>query len=89
MSLVTMDQQGRIAWQHQTGYRLRNCIELANQRYKRFCVRDLPLWDMLFGTFQNSQTFDGKVGFRNSASARIGDMLLMRDVHRSSKPKIA
>jgi hypothetical protein len=30
-----IDQYGRIAWQKQTGYGLRNYVELAMQRYKR------------------------------------------------------
>ena len=30
-----IEQQGQIAWQQQTGYGLRNYIELAIQRYKR------------------------------------------------------
>jgi len=42
---------------------------------------DLPLWDILFGTFDNPQTFTGRVGFEPEASQRVGTMLLMRDVH--------
>ena len=41
---------------------------------------DIPLFDMLFGTFHNPKTFDGEVGFYDGASARIGDMLLFRKV---------
>ena len=45
--IVTIDQQGRIAWQQQTGYGLRNYIGLATQRYKRIFgnmlkARELP-----------------------------------------------
>lgn len=43
---------------------------------------DLPLWDMLFGTFENPSEFTGKVGFSYPKSAHVGDMLLMRDVHQ-------
>ena len=43
---------------------------------------DLPLWDVVFGTFRNPYTFDGEVGFWNGASSKIGDMLLARDVSR-------
>ncbi len=46
---------------------------------------DLPLWDMVFGTFQNPHAFNGKVGFSYPASTRMGDMLLMRDIHPSSQ----
>lgn len=41
---------------------------------------DLPIIDMLFGTYRNPKTFEGEAGFYNGASARVGDMLLGRDV---------
>lgn len=43
---------------------------------------DLPLWDILFGTFRNPIAFDGKVGFSREASTKIMDMLLMKNVNR-------
>jgi sterol desaturase/sphingolipid hydroxylase (fatty acid hydroxylase superfamily) len=43
---------------------------------------DLPLWDLLFRTWVNPQRFEGAVGFDAAAARRLGDMLLMRDVHR-------
>jgi sterol desaturase/sphingolipid hydroxylase (fatty acid hydroxylase superfamily) len=39
---------------------------------------ELPLWDMLFGTFRNPLAFSGEVGLRDGASPRLKDMLLMR-----------
>lgn len=47
---------------------------------------DLPLWDMVFGTFVNPQRVEQDVahGFYDGASRRLGDMLLFRDV---SQPK--
>lgn len=42
---------------------------------------DLPLWDMIFGTYANPSRFDGEVGFEASASRRIGAMLAFADVH--------
>jgi sterol desaturase/sphingolipid hydroxylase (fatty acid hydroxylase superfamily) len=44
---------------------------------------DLPLWDLLFGTWVNPASFDGRVGFDSAASGRLADMLLMRDAHRA------
>jgi sterol desaturase/sphingolipid hydroxylase (fatty acid hydroxylase superfamily) len=44
---------------------------------------DLPLWDIVFGTFRNPATTDGlEQGFYRGASARVVDMLLFRDVSR-------
>ena len=44
---------------------------------------DLPLIDMLFGTFENPRHFERAIGFGDGASARVLDMLLARDI---SKP---
>jgi sterol desaturase/sphingolipid hydroxylase (fatty acid hydroxylase superfamily) len=40
---------------------------------------DFPPWDMLFGTFKNPETFEGRVGFAERAS--FGRMLLGVDVN--------
>lgn len=44
---------------------------------------DLPIFDLLFGTFRNPADFAEEAGFYDGASARIGEMLIFRDV---SKP---
>jgi len=41
---------------------------------------DLPLWDMVFGTFENPEAWEGSAGFYDGASTRILDMLRFRDV---------
>ena len=47
---------------------------------------DLPLWDMLFGTFANPRdeavTAGLRVGFAPEAARRVGAMLLCVDVNR-------
>lgn len=44
---------------------------------------DLPLWDMLFGTFRNPRTLANvECGFYTGASSRLVDMLLGKDVTR-------
>jgi sterol desaturase/sphingolipid hydroxylase (fatty acid hydroxylase superfamily) len=45
---------------------------------------DLPLWDMVFGTFRNphENAAPREQGFYDGASARVLDMLLLRDVSR-------
>jgi sterol desaturase/sphingolipid hydroxylase (fatty acid hydroxylase superfamily) len=42
---------------------------------------DLPVWDMLFGTYRNPATFKGAVGFDRPASDRLGAMLAFVDVN--------
>ncbi|HET6994061.1 MAG TPA: sterol desaturase family protein [Chitinophagaceae bacterium] len=41
---------------------------------------DLPLFDILFGTFKNPAKYVEETGFYQGASARVKDMLLFRDV---------
>ncbi|WP_367025936.1 sterol desaturase family protein [Methylococcus sp. ANG] len=43
---------------------------------------DLPVFDLLFGTFYNPRDFAPAAGFYHGASYRLGDMLLWRDVSR-------
>lgn len=50
----------------------------------RYNYSDLPIFDILFGTFCNPHSYDHKTGFYHGASSRIGEMLLFRDV---TKPK--
>jgi sterol desaturase/sphingolipid hydroxylase (fatty acid hydroxylase superfamily) len=42
---------------------------------------DLPLWDLLFGTFRNPAHFEGECGFEAPADTRLGAMLALRDVN--------
>ena len=41
---------------------------------------DLPVFDMLFGTFRNPKDFATETGFRPGDSARLPEMLLFRDI---------
>lgn len=45
-----------------------------------FNYGDLPLWDLLFGTFRNPRQFTGDVGFGGNQHTRLGSMLIGRDV---------
>lgn len=41
---------------------------------------DLPIFDMLFGTFKNPTNFAAETGFYSGASSRVMDMLMCHDV---------
>ena len=41
---------------------------------------DLPVFDIVFGTFYNPRDFVPATGFYDGASARVGDMLIFRDI---------
>lgn len=45
-----------------------------------FNYSDLPLWDIVFGTFRNPATFSAEVGFDFGASQQIPALLLGREV---------
>lgn len=47
---------------------------------------DLPLFDMIFGTFRNPKDFEHETGFYEGASERIIEMLSARDIS-TPKPK--
>jgi sterol desaturase/sphingolipid hydroxylase (fatty acid hydroxylase superfamily) len=46
----------------------------------RYNYSDLPLWDIVFGTFRNPSEFQPEHGFYQGASERIPEMLAFRDV---------
>ncbi|HPT56241.1 MAG TPA: sterol desaturase family protein [Casimicrobium sp.] len=45
---------------------------------------DLPLWDMLFGTYENPYARPVECGFAAGREARVLDMLLLRDTHATT-----
>jgi sterol desaturase/sphingolipid hydroxylase (fatty acid hydroxylase superfamily) len=49
---------------------------------------DLPLWDMVFGTYRNPQPGDEprEAGFSDGASSRVAAMLAFRDVSDAPAP---
>lgn len=48
-----------------------------------FNYGDLPIFDLLFGTFRNPPVWDGKAGLVDGGSRRLGDLLLGRDITRA------
>lgn len=46
----------------------------------RWNYSDLPLWDIVFGTFRNPKDFAPEAGFYDGASAKTLQMLAFRDV---------
>lgn len=45
-----------------------------------FNYSDLPLFDLMFGTFRNPSAFATKQGFWDGASTQVPQMLVFRDV---------
>ncbi len=49
----------------------------------RYNYADLPLWDMLFGTFHNPKHWRASCGFAENREVRLWDMLIGRDVNET------
>jgi sterol desaturase/sphingolipid hydroxylase (fatty acid hydroxylase superfamily) len=86
-----MFQHANIATPHWLGYLIQrpesHHIHHA-QGVHRYNYADLPIIDMLFGTFRNPRTLEeGDCGFYTGASTRIFDMLLGRDVTEPAEPR--
>jgi sterol desaturase/sphingolipid hydroxylase (fatty acid hydroxylase superfamily) len=47
----------------------------------RYNYSDLPLWDVVFGTFRNPKSWEGETGFDEPADRRYGAMLAFVDVN--------
>lgn len=50
-----------------------------------FNYANLPLWDLLFGTFRNPRSWNGVAGFYSGASRKTAAMLVGRDISRSER----
>ncbi len=48
----------------------------------RYNFADLPLWDRLFGTYKDADTFAPQCGFPRDNERLLRDMLLFRDVYQ-------
>ncbi|MCG6935170.1 MAG: sterol desaturase family protein [Proteobacteria bacterium] len=83
-----MFQHANIKTPHWLGYLIERPESHAihhGRGLHRYNYSDLPLWDILFGTFRNPRSEDevpAEAGFYKGASSRLLTMLLGRDVTR-------
>jgi len=54
-----------------------------------FNYSDLPMWDMLFGTYRNPREWEGRCGFGGSNEMRLAEMLRGVDIHEADASKAA
>lgn len=62
-----------------------HCVHHQHGRHRNN-YSDLPLWDMLFGTFENPRAVPAACGFETAREIALGPMLLGRDVHEAHEP---
>lgn len=48
----------------------------------RFNFADLPIWDRLFGTYRDADTFVAHCGFPRNNERQLGRMLIFKDVYK-------
>lgn len=58
-----------------------HCVHHQHGRHRNN-YSDLPLWDILFGTFENPRAQPRRCGFDEARELQLKSMLLGRDVHR-------
>lgn len=85
LTFNAMFQHANISTPHWMGYIIQRPESHAihhGKRIHRFNYSDLPLWDMVFGTFRNpgKDEVPADAGFYTGASTRIPAMLMMQDV---------
>lgn len=62
---------------------------IHHQRGKHYSnFSDIPLWDMLFGTFKNPKNYQGPCGFKPDREKKLLDILLLRNVNNPYGKKI-
>lgn len=59
-----------------------HCVHHQMHKHHRNYA-DLPLWDMLFGTFHNPRVWEAECGFVENRELELGAMLAGRDVNSS------
>lgn len=84
LTFNAMFQHANIRTPHWLGYLIQrpesHCIHHGRDIH-RYNYSDLPLWDLVFGTFRNPTSVEGlKAGFYKGASSRIAEMLAGKDV---------
>ena len=63
-----------------SGRASRDLSPRRGQEGEHFRSADVPIFDILFGTFDNPRDFAPANGFYDGASLRLGEMLVFRDV---------
>ena len=82
-NFLAMFQHANIKTPHWLGYIVQRPESHTLHHAKdihAFNYSDLPLFDIIFGTFRNPKGFDHEVGFYRGASSKIWKMLTFQDV---------
>src|SRR3546814_12602375 len=92
VTFLSMFQHANIKTPHWLGYLIirPESHTLHHQRgVHRHNYCDLPLWDMIFGTFRNPRHWDGEAGFSDGASRRTGATLIGKEIASPPTPRLS
>lgn len=82
-ALLAMTQHWNVPTPHWVGYLVQrpesHCLHHEYGVHDRN-FGDFPVWDMIFGTFENPRTFEGKVGFDTPTLNALARSITFRDV---------
>jgi sterol desaturase/sphingolipid hydroxylase (fatty acid hydroxylase superfamily) len=53
----------------------------------KYNYSDLPIFDIIFGTFKNPKGYEHQTGFYEGASAKVFEMLTFQDINKSQDSK--
>jgi len=85
LNFFSIFQHANIATPHWLGYFIQR-PESHSVHHARgihqYNYADVPLWDMIFGTFYNPKTYENENGFYEGSSAKIADMLMFKDINK-------
>lgn len=88
LNFLSMFQHANISTPQWLGYFIQRPEQHAihhEQGVHKYNYSDFPIYDWMFGTFNNPKGFNRETGFYNGASNRIKDMMLFRDVSVEDK----
>lgn len=84
-TFLAMFQHANIRTPQWLGYFIQrpesHCVHHARKVHSKN-FSDLPLFDILFGTFENPAKREHEAGFYDGASAKIWDMILFKDLSK-------
>ena len=85
LNFLSIFQHANIRTPHWLGYLIQRPEQHAIHHERgvhQFNYSDLPVYDLLFGTFSNPREFRGKNGFYDGASRKIIEMLSFQDISK-------
>lgn len=89
-AIVNMFQHWNVSTPRWLGYVLlrpeQHCLHHERDVHARNYGGDFAIWDMLFGSFENTGRFEGQVGFGRPAIAAMPAMLAFADVNGERSP---